>query len=86
MYLYIFLELTDSLCAAQAFTFFAAGFETTSLTIAFTLYELAQNHNVQDKVRKEINEEFEKNNGTLKFESIKALTYLQAVCQGAYGK
>ncbi|KAF7394825.1 hypothetical protein HZH66_007999 [Vespula vulgaris] len=73
------IELTDSLCAAQAFVFFAAGFETSSSTILYILYELAQNHKIQDKLRKEINEEYEKNNGILKFESIRTLKYLQAV-------
>ncbi|KAL2728642.1 putative cytochrome P450 6a17 [Vespula squamosa] len=73
------IELTDSLCAAQAFVFFGAGSETSSLTMTYTLYELAQNHNIQDKLRKEVNEEYEKNNGILMFESVRALKYLQAV-------
>ncbi|XP_047356211.1 cytochrome P450 6B1-like isoform X4 [Vespa velutina] len=73
------IELTDTFYAAQAYVFFAAGSETSSLTMTFILYELAQNQNIQDKVRKEINDEYEKNDGTLKFESIKTLKYLQAV-------
>ncbi|XP_046823342.1 cytochrome P450 6a2-like isoform X1 [Vespa crabro] len=73
------IELTDTFYAAQAYVFFAAGSETSSLTMTFILYELAQNQNIQDKVRKEINDEYERNDGTLKFESIKTLKYLQAV-------
>ncbi|KAL2728643.1 putative cytochrome P450 6a17 [Vespula squamosa] len=80
------VELTDSLCAAQAFVFFAAGSETSSLTMTYTLYELAQNQNIQDKLRKEINEEYEKNNGTLKYESVKAMKYLQAAVKEALRK
>lgn len=66
--------------------FFAAGFETSSSTILYILYELAQNHKIQDKLRKEINEEYEKNNGILKFESIRTLKYLQAVMKGTYDR
>lgn len=64
--------------------FLAAGSETSSLTMTFTLYELAQNQDIQDKVREEINEEYERNNGTIKFESVKAMKYLQAVLKGMH--
>ncbi|KAI4485632.1 hypothetical protein M0802_012661 [Mischocyttarus mexicanus] len=75
------IELTDTMCAAQAFVFFAAGFETSSTTMSNALYELAQNHEIQDKVRQEIHEELEKNNGILKYEMIKKMSYLHAVFQ-----
>ncbi|XP_076635164.1 cytochrome P450 6A1-like [Colletes latitarsis] len=72
-------ELTDIRLAAQAFIFFAAGFETSSTTISHTLYELAQNHEIQDKLRKEINEHYVKNNGDWKYENIKYMEYLDKV-------
>ncbi|XP_043490921.1 probable cytochrome P450 6a13 isoform X2 [Polistes fuscatus] len=74
-------ELTELLCAAQAYVFFGAGFETSSLTISHALYELAQHHEIQDKLRQEIKEEFERNSGTIKFESVKTMKYLHAVYQ-----
>ncbi|XP_046823475.1 cytochrome P450 6a2-like isoform X2 [Vespa crabro] len=80
------IELTDIFCAAQVFMLFAAGFESSSLAMTFTLYELAQNHNIQDEVRKEINEVFEQNNGTLNIESIKDLKYLHASIKEALRK
>ncbi|XP_047356734.1 probable cytochrome P450 6a17 [Vespa velutina] len=80
------IELTDIFFGAQAFMFFIAGFETSSLAMTFTLYELAQNHNIQDEVRKEINEVFEQNNGTLNIESIKDLKYLHASFKEALRK
>ncbi|XP_012254020.2 probable cytochrome P450 6a14 [Athalia rosae] len=74
-------ELTDSLIAAQAFVFFLAGFETSSTTISYALYELAQNQRVQDKLRDEILDALNKHNGELPYETIKELGYLDKVMQ-----
>lgn len=75
------VDFTESLLASQAFVFFAAGFETSSTTMSHALYELAQHQDVQDKLRKEIKEEFKKNDGVLKYETIKMMPYLHAVFQ-----
>ncbi|XP_074032207.1 cytochrome P450 6k1 isoform X2 [Leptinotarsa decemlineata] len=48
------VDMDDEKMAAQAITFFIAGFETTSATISFSLYELAKNPFIQKKVRDEI--------------------------------
>ncbi|XP_017891756.1 probable cytochrome P450 6a14 [Ceratina calcarata] len=73
------IELTEGLLAAQAFVFFAAGFETSSTTIANTLYELAINQEIQNKLRDEIREFEEKNQGEWKYETIKQMKYLHKV-------
>ncbi|XP_033314758.1 uncharacterized protein LOC117213489 [Bombus bifarius] len=73
------VELTDSLIAAQAFVFFIAGFETSSSTIAHALYELAQNQEIQDKLRQEIRDAYDKDGGTLTYEGIKGMKYLDKV-------
>ncbi|XP_076763615.1 uncharacterized protein LOC143431015 [Xylocopa sonorina] len=73
------IELTDTLLTAQAFAFLAAGYETSSAAISHTLYELALNVDVQEKLRQEIKEHFEKNNGELKYDDIKKMTYLNLV-------
>ncbi|XP_076241058.1 uncharacterized protein LOC143183426 [Calliopsis andreniformis] len=73
------IELTDSLLTAQAFVFFAAGFETSSSTMSNALYELARNQEVQNKLREEIREYFAKNNGELKYDEIKEMKYLDKV-------
>ena len=46
--------LTDDDVVAQCFLFFGAGFDTSSATMSFVLYELALHPEVQDRVRKEI--------------------------------
>nr|XP_033326767.1 probable cytochrome P450 6a14 [Megalopta genalis] len=73
------IDLTDSLLVAQAFVFFAAGFETSSTTISNALFELALNQDIQDKLRKEVNEHYEINNGEWHYENIKAMPILDAV-------
>ncbi|XP_076763525.1 putative cytochrome P450 6a14 [Xylocopa sonorina] len=73
------IELTDTLLTAQAFVFFVAGFETSATTMTHVLYELALNDNIQKKLRQEIKEHFEKNNGELKYDDIKNMTYLDLV-------
>lgn len=73
------IELTDGLLAAQAFVFFAAGFETSSTTIGNTLYEMALNQEIQDKLREEIWEYEEKNHGEWLYETIKQMKYLDKV-------
>lgn len=76
-------ELTDTLLAAQAYVFFAAGFETSSTTIANALYELALNEEVQKKLREEIKEFDQKTDGQWRYETIKEMTYLDKVFKGS---
>lgn len=80
-FLFFFTELTDSIIASQAFVFFVAGFETSSSTISHALYELAQNQEIQDKLREEIKEIYEKN-GELTYDVIKNMKYLDKVLKG----
>lgn len=47
-----------------------------------TLYELALNPKIQEKLRQEIKEHFEKNNDELKYDQVKDLTYLDLVFRG----
>ncbi|EDW00825.1 GH21101 [Drosophila grimshawi] len=71
--------LTFNELAAQAFIFFVAGFETSSTTMGFALYELAQNQDVQDKLRKEIHEVLAKHNNVYSYDNIKEMAYLEQV-------
>ncbi|EDW74195.1 uncharacterized protein Dwil_GK21806 [Drosophila willistoni] len=64
---------------AQAFIFFVAGFETSSSTMGYALYELAKNPHIQDKVRAEVEQVFEKHNQQFTYECMKDLKYLKQV-------
>ncbi|XP_046752753.1 probable cytochrome P450 6a14 [Diprion similis] len=72
-------ELTDAFIASQAFVFFAAGFETSSTTISHALMELAQNHDMQDRLRREITESLEASGGKITYETLRELKYLDMV-------
>ncbi|XP_075169576.1 cytochrome P450 6a8-like [Haematobia irritans] len=71
--------LTLEEIAAQAFVFFLAGFETSSSTMGFSLYELAINQDMQSKVRQEINEVLQNYDNKLTYEGVKELKYLQQI-------
>jgi len=68
---------------AQSYVFFIAGFETSSTTGSYALYELAQHQDIQDKVRKEIDEILEKH-GELTYDAVNEMTYLHKVVNGKY--
>ncbi|XP_056644763.1 uncharacterized protein LOC130450412 [Diorhabda sublineata] len=55
--------------------FFAAGFETTSATISYTLHELCLNKTIQNKLRTEIMTNIEENGG-ITYEGVNAMKYL----------
>jgi cytochrome P450 family 6 len=67
---------------AQATQFFLAGFETTSSTISFALYELAINQDIQRKLRKEIRNVLSKFDEEISYESLKEMEYLDMCVKG----
>ncbi|KAI4459607.1 cytochrome p450 [Holotrichia oblita] len=72
-------NLTIEQVAGQSFVFFLAGFETSSSTLSFCLYELACNEDVQTKLRDEIESVLQKHNGELSYEAIAELKYMDMV-------
>ncbi|XP_001649311.2 probable cytochrome P450 6d5 [Aedes aegypti] len=70
-------KLTIGEVAAQAHVFFLAGFETSSSTMSFCLYELAKNPEVQRKVQAEIDSVTALHGGKLTYDSINEMRYLE---------
>ncbi|CAH0549079.1 unnamed protein product [Brassicogethes aeneus] len=65
--------------ASQTFLFFTAGFETSSSTIMFCLYELARNQEIQEKVREDVRKVVQKHDGEITYDGIKEMKYLGQV-------
>jgi len=63
---------------------FAAGFETVSTTISYSLYELALDKSIQDKAREEIQLKLTKNDGQINHEFLMGLNYLDMVIAGKF--
>lgn len=75
-------SLTLNEIAAQSFVFFAAGFETSSTTLSFCMYELGKNMAIQNRVHKEIDQILAKHNGQITYESVTQMKYLDACIDG----
>lgn len=71
--------------AAQAFVFFAAGFETSSTTMQMALFELSYQPELQTKLRNEINSVLSRHNGEMTYEALQEMTYLDQVMNGVLG-
>nr|QZM07446.1 cytochrome P450 monooxygenase CYP6BK31 [Lasioderma serricorne] len=67
------------LLTAQAFLFFLAGFETSSTTMTFCLYELALHEDIQSKAREEINDVIKGHEGQLTYDGLSEMKYLQQI-------
>lgn len=76
------LYLNDEEILAESFLFFVAGYETSSTTAAFALFELSRHPEYQDKLREEILVVLQKYNGKLTYEGLSEMTYLDQVIKG----
>lgn len=70
------------MAAANAFVFLLGGYETTSGALQFTIYELARNPKIQEKLRKEILNEMRQADGKLTYEGVFNMKYLGMVLEG----
>ncbi|XP_063907362.1 cytochrome P450 6A1-like [Zophobas morio] len=72
--------------AAQCLIFFLAGFETSSITMTFALYELSKQQKFQDRVRQEITQVLAEYNNEISYEMITDLKYLNQVIDETFRK
>lgn len=68
--------------AAQSFQFIKAGFDTTAETMAFALYELAMNPEIQEKLRNHIKMTMAKNDGKMSYDAFMDMYYLEQIIKG----
>ncbi|KAI8435423.1 hypothetical protein MSG28_003730 [Choristoneura fumiferana] len=73
------LRVTEDVMAAQAFVFYAAGYETSATTMAFLLHELALNPRVQDRVAHEIHDVLLQHDHRVTIDCLKDMVYLERV-------
>ncbi|XP_030379985.1 probable cytochrome P450 6g2 [Scaptodrosophila lebanonensis] len=73
------LIFEGDILVAQAVLFFTAGFESSSSTMAFALFELAKHTDVQQRLRAEIKEALNTTGGVLTHSVIDSLQYMQMV-------
>ena len=71
--------LTDEEIIGNIILILMAGFETTSSLLTFVSYVLAVHPEVQEKLRQEIQEAKDNNEGVLEYDTLMSLPYLEAV-------
>ncbi|XP_011707163.1 PREDICTED: cytochrome P450 9e2-like [Wasmannia auropunctata] len=64
---------------SQAFSFFFGGFDTSSALMCFVAQELAINQDVQDRLRKEVQQHLAEGNGEISYDSLMKMSYMDMV-------
>lgn len=74
--------MTIEQCAGQVALLYLAGFDTTSSAVANTLYELAQNPDLMERLQRDIDDTLTKHNGIISYEAVQEITLLELCVQG----
>ncbi|KAG8224447.1 hypothetical protein J437_LFUL003170 [Ladona fulva] len=73
--------LSEEKVMAQMAFFFLAGFETTSTTLTFCLFELSRHPTIQKRLAAEIMDVLKDNDWELDYSSLSKMTYMEKVIQ-----
>lgn len=68
--------------SAHAFLFFAGGYESSSTTMSFCMYELAKKPEIQQKAYEDIIASLDKHNGQLTYDSVADMKFVDNCIQG----
>lgn len=74
--------IIDFNIAAQCFIFFVAGFETSSGSLSFILYELAEHPNIQKQLQEEIDRVLASHDGEITYDSLQEMRFMDKVFHG----
>lgn len=83
---FYFLDLTIDDITAQALIFFFGGFDTSSTLMCHAAYELALNRDIHDKLQKEVDDAFMNCKGTINYDTMANMKYLDMVISGMFTK
>nr|CAI5847752.1 unnamed protein product [Callosobruchus analis] len=75
-------EITNQDIASQAMIFFFGGFDSVSNLMCFATHELAENPEIQSRLRDEILETANACNGKLTYEALLKMKYMDMVVSG----
>lgn len=76
------IDMTTNEIAANLFGFLLAGFESSSNTLTFCLYHLAQDICIQTKSRQELESLYEQYGGKITYEMLLNMPFIDKVIQG----
>ncbi|KLO90249.1 pisatin demethylase / cytochrome P450 monooxygenase [Fusarium fujikuroi] len=74
-------HFTDEGLVDTMMTFLAAGHETSAAALTWTIFLLAKNHEIQDRLREEIRQNVDGLTDEVEAKKLDGLSYLHAVCQ-----
>lgn len=72
-------KFDEETIAAHAVSFYIDGMETSSVTLSFIGYQLAVHPDIQEKLRDEVKSTYARHGGTLTYEALKEMTYMNQV-------